>query len=161
MVYRFELSKWFIAEVGYYAYDGTGNPGGQTVPQFCASLTGNYRVPSVGEYTNADASAYGWSGTLPGWTYNIYARAIGDGKTSSVYPPRPSGEDGKGGLFAEWGNVVDGSFNPYYPGSNFEYTAFWAREAYGANRYTVNSSTGLVGYSTPNTLNYRLACVSY
>lgn len=141
-IYSFSLSKWYIPKSGY----GGGYPAAQS---YCAGLSGSYRVPSVSEYTNANGNNWIWGLSGNG---NKYARAIGNGQQKVAVGV----DDGKGGLFAEWGDS-----SSYYSASDWQYNNYWVIEpASSTIQWVVGSDGGGVGATSPSNADVRVACVS-
>ncbi|MDF7670073.1 hypothetical protein PT276_02440 [Orbaceae bacterium ESL0721] len=136
-IYRFTISKWFIAKPGDAGvYDAN----------FCRnSYGGNYRFPKLIEYTNGNSPDQGWTGGLAGQPAN-YQRRIG------------------GGLFAEWGNMDNygrWGHKSIYQDSDFDDVWYWSSDGYNATEgYYADSYSGWVFHMPYIVSTYRYACVT-
>lgn len=134
-IYSFELSKWYIARPGFVQYNTKNDwTGTASTPLYCTNLTGNYRVPEVREYTNANARY--WTTTVPNWRANTYARQIG------------------GGVMAEWGQMSS------YSGSGFTNNYYWVIEARPTTQHYVKAYDGAINGTFPHGSDGKAACVS-
>ncbi len=122
VIYRFMISKWFVAKPTY-------SGGLEAAKAYCSSLGNGYRLPHIVEMTNANNDIVAWAGGLSGQPNN-FQRRIG------------------GGFFAEWGYTD----NEYYVNSdfirddiNFDY---WTADPFygGVQNYTVFSKQGNIGH---------------
>ncbi|WP_411592661.1 hypothetical protein [Gilliamella sp. BG2] len=133
LLYEFKIMRWYIAQPNVN-YRGTGNgSNAQTqVSNYCASFGSGYRIPDVNDYTNANASRYGWRGGIPGRAENsarvgLPVRQLSYQESTTMW---------QGGLFNEWGCIVN-NFDAEdlesvrcsgYPGSDWDiYIGYWSR----------------------------------
>ncbi|MCO6544704.1 MAG: hypothetical protein J6564_02575 [Gilliamella sp.] len=132
LLYSFKLERWYIAKPDL----GTDY---NQAKNFCNGLGSNYRVPSVGDYTNAN-DGYSWMWGEPGQK-NESLRQLSYQR----------GNRWIGGLFNEWGsfntNISDWNFPPY-----------WASESYQDKQYII-MSYGQIFLNNPDSI-AGLACVT-
>ncbi|MDF7670744.1 hypothetical protein PT276_05965 [Orbaceae bacterium ESL0721] len=124
-LYTFKIQKWFIVKPG---------AGGGYSAQYCTNVFGpNYKLPNIPDFTNANGSY--WKGGLKGQPNN-YQRRIG------------------GGLFSEWGNMLN--YNAF-TNATLD-TDFWTIQKRVNGYADVSANYGLIHYTTSNRTN-RIACV--
>ncbi|OCG40982.1 hypothetical protein A9G28_07020 [Gilliamella sp. Fer1-1] len=116
LLYSFKIERWYLANP-----DDSGDGSYDEAQIFCDSLGSRYRIPSVGDYTNANSSDWHWG--VPGQgNYNLRQVSY------------KSGERWIGGLFNEWGDFTYGSGR----GDDWLDDEYWAADKFG-----VDSSGGV------------------
>ncbi len=88
LLYSFKIERWYIANP-----DDSNDGSYAEAQMFCNSLGHNYRMPSVGDYTNANSSSWQWG-------------EPGQGNESIRQLSYKSGDRWIGGLFNEWGDFT-------------------------------------------------------
>lgn len=134
-LYTFKIAQWFIVKPN--SNDNKKGVIYSEAKNYCESI--GYRLPLIGDLTNANAPDSAWEGGLPGQPNN-YQRRIG------------------GGLLAEWGDLKNTN---EYSDSNVTLMKFWGVNYQGDNNlpYLIDNSTGQVMKGGKN-LTAQAICVS-
>ncbi|OCG13116.1 hypothetical protein A9G24_08185 [Gilliamella sp. App6-5] len=113
LLYSFKIERWYIAN------PDDSNDGSYAEAQiFCNSLGNDYRIPSVGDYTNANNSSWQWG-------------EPGQENESLRQLSYKSGNKWIGGLFNEWGEFTyDNNRNDHWSDDQY-----WAFDGYTVSPY--------------------------
>ena len=134
-LYTFKIAQWFIVKPN--SNDNKKGVIYSEAKDYCESI--GYKLPLIGDLTNANAPDSAWEGGLLGQPNN-YQRRIG------------------GGLLAEWGDLKNTN---EYSDSNVTLMKSWGVNYQGDNNlpYLIDNSTGQVIRSGKN-LTAQAICVS-
>lgn len=162
LLYQFRLERWYIVQPGVQVKEQLD------AKRYCRNLGSGYRLPDVNDFTNANNYNYDWDGGIPGRSEGAYLRRVSYRESPTKW---------QGGLFSEWGcvvntwNSVDTSLgsNAYrcggYNGSDWDvYLAYWSNTevAFMGNDSMPMSVSASVG--EPMLFNFnsvmRVACVT-
>jgi hypothetical protein len=129
LLYSFKIDRWYITQL--YDYDNDNNVDYAQAQIFCNGLGNDYRVPSVGDYTNANNDNDSWIWGVPGQ------------KNESLRQLSYKSDDRWiGGLFNEWGAFTSNELGDW---NSYEY---WASGLYDDKQYTILPYGQIfVGYS--------------